>query len=99
MKKHNYHDAFTCPLTERGYLLEGAFHRVARSYKITYHDLPMLHVASVLYLYGADFGGIYPGLRARCQKDLMMLLGIIELRQCISLFTINQLFIKIMRLK
>ena len=68
MKKHFNHDAFTCPLTERGYLLEGAFHRVAQSYKITYHDLPMLYVASILYLYGADFGGIYPSFKGKVPK-------------------------------
>ena len=67
--KENYdYDIFTVPLTKRGYLLEESFNRVFQSCCNNYKDKSLMYVASILYLYGADFRGIFTGFVGKIPK-------------------------------
>ena len=70
MKEMN-RDMFTTPLTDRGYLATVASDLVYQTYRAAPWEPILGHIASIFYLYGAEFNGIYGGRRGAAETNTL----------------------------
>lgn len=71
----SHKNIFTTSLTERGYLATQAFHKVSSSYACEPAEPYLWYIASILYLYGGDFNGMYSGYKGKTDKNFEGVLG------------------------